>query len=122
LAERALSAPLHGAWPMSFTYPEALAQQAPERWRFHARFALDDAAKHASRGDHLATVSMAGKAVIEEARARLCEQRRWVTNEKQIVQAAELERLQAHFQAPPSDPKQLLAWVDQLRDQLAHAA
>ncbi|HTU60519.1 MAG TPA: nucleotidyltransferase domain-containing protein, partial [Polyangiales bacterium] len=102
LAERALSLPLHGPWPDKLRYPDALCERAPERWRFNARFALDYAAKHASRGDRVGTVSMAGRAVIEEAHARLCEQKRWILNEKNIVQVAGLAHLQAHFAAQPN--------------------
>lgn len=115
LAERALSRPLHGPWPDNLQYPHALAEQAPTRWRFNAQFALDYAVKHASRGDRVAAVSMAGRAVIEEAHARLCEQRRWVLNEKNIVQVAGLAALQAHFAASPSEPQQLVEWVEALR-------
>jgi hypothetical protein len=118
LGERALSLPLHGPWPDKLGYPEALSKLAPERWRFNARFALDYAAKHARRGDRVGTVSMAGRAVIEEAHGRLCERQRWILNEKNIVQIAGLSHVQAHFAAPPNDPAELSDWVEQLHAQL----
>jgi len=113
--------PLYGPWPDTLGYPDALAAQAPGRWRFNAQFALDYAAKHARRGDRVGAVSMAGRAVIEEAHARLCERKRWILNEKNIVQVAGLSCVQAHFAAPPNEPSKLREWVEQLHAQL-HAS
>ena len=97
LAERAIARPLRGTLPDAVNYPARLAEAAPERWRFCRRFTLEHARSRARRGDVVGAVAQAAKAVIEEAHARLCEQRRWVLNEKRIVENAGLEGAHALF-------------------------
>jgi hypothetical protein len=71
-------------------FPEALAVSAPPRWRQLASMALRTATAHAWRGDVTATAANLGEAVIEEAQARLAEQRQWALNEKGLVGRAGL--------------------------------
>jgi hypothetical protein len=119
LAERAINVPLHGQWVRGAAYPDRLAQLAPARWRFNAQFSLEYAAKHAVRGDSLATVAQAAKAVIEEAHARLCASARWILNEKGIVDQAGLAAVQTLFRSVPTDPAALPGWVEAVRVSLS---
>ncbi|MET0390486.1 MAG: nucleotidyltransferase domain-containing protein, partial [Polyangiales bacterium] len=115
LAERAIAVPLFGA-PMSpEEYPTRLAQSAPTRWRFNARFSLDYARKHAARGDTLAAVAQVAKAALEEAHARRCEAKQWVLNEKGLLARAGLAALQQRLHALPREPADLSAWVDDMQ-------
>ena len=110
-AELASCTALHGVLsPMPF--PEALRAAAPPRWRFCSSFSLEYARAHARRGDVAGAVGQTAKAVIEEAHARLCENARWVCNEKRIVTRAGLDRFNDAFLTTPRDCRSLAAWVD----------
>jgi hypothetical protein len=110
-AELASCTVLHGTLS-AIPFPDALRAAAPPRWRFCRSFSLDYARAHARRGDVVGSVAQSAKAVIEEAHARLCENARWVCNEKRIVMRADLDRLQVLFAEPPRDSGGLAAWVD----------
>jgi len=117
-AERAVAVVLRGDARTEEAFPAKLAEAAPARWRFCADFSLAYARMHAVRGDRIATSAQAAKAIMEEAHARMCEARRWVLNEKRLVETAELTHLQEGFGAIPDDPHSLVFWAEQLRDAL----
>jgi hypothetical protein len=52
--------------------------------------------------------------LMEEAHAIMCEQGRWVCNEKRLIEAAGLNALQSAFETVPAEPARLLRWVDQV--------
>jgi hypothetical protein len=110
-AETASCTVLHGTLSPT-PFPDALRATAPPRWRFCRSFSLDYARAHARRGDVVGTVGQTAKAVIEEAHARLCENARWVCNEKLIATRAGLDHLHEHFAKTPRDPRGLATWVD----------
>jgi hypothetical protein len=115
LAERAVAVPLLGERVTGAEYPPRLAQAAPARWRYNARFSMDYAAKHAARGDALGTVAMAAKAAFEEAHARLCEKSQWVLNEKGMLERAGMADVQQRSQALPRTAAELSDWVIDFR-------
>jgi hypothetical protein len=114
LAERAVGRFVTGDLPSVTTYPERLAETAPPRWRFCSAFSLEQARTRASRGDIVGAVGQAAKAVIEAAHAGLAEQRRWVFNEKRIVESAGLGAASPLFAQVPSDPDALLGWIERV--------
>jgi predicted nucleotidyltransferase len=93
-------------------FPEALAASAPPRWRQLASMALRTATAHAWRGDVTATAANLGEAVIEEAQARLAEQRQWALNEKGLVGRAGLRAADDVLAHLGPAPDQLFAAVD----------
>jgi hypothetical protein len=109
VGELSLCKVLYGTLPRP-AFPEALAVSAPPRWRQLASMALRTATAHARRGDVTATAANLGEAVIEEAQARLAEQRHWALNEKGLVDRAGLQAAD-----------DVLANLGSARDQLAAA-
>jgi hypothetical protein len=105
---------LAGALPEAPAYPEPLAEAGGRRWRFHAEFSLTHARMRAGRGDVTGAAGQAAQAVIEAAHARACRERRWVLNEKTLVERAGLGALHERFTRIPSAPARLTAWVDEL--------
>ncbi len=93
VGELAVCKVLHGVLPRP-TFPHALAEAAPPRWRGLARMALLTARAHASRGDVVATLATLGQATIAESQARLAERREWALNEKGIITRAGLAAVQ----------------------------
>lgn len=118
LAERAVAIVLQGELPAVPSFPRALTESAPARWRFNSQFSLDYAAKHAQRGNTIGVARQATKAIMEEAHARLCERGRWVLNEKHLVELAGLSALSARFATLPVTAEGLRRWLDELREQL----
>lgn len=116
-AELASCQILHGSLP-SPAFPPQLAATAPPWWRFCRTFSLDYARMHARRGNRIAAMGQAAKAILEESHAILCEQYQWICNEKRLVNAAGLAGLQTQFDQIPTDPIHLLQWVDQIANQL----
>jgi hypothetical protein len=112
LAERASCVVLRGELQVGQAFPAKLAESAPPRWRSCRDFTLEHAHMRADRGDVVGAVGQVAKAVIEDAHARLCEERTWALNEKRIVQAAGLERFHALFAAVPQSSDELGRWVD----------
>jgi len=110
LAERSVARVLRGTLAEVGPFPARLAEAAPERWRFHSRFNLMHARMRVQRGDVVGTHGQAARAVVEHAHALLCERRTWVLNEKQIVQRAGLDAVEALFAAGP--PADLVGWLD----------
>jgi hypothetical protein len=115
LAERAIGRVIRGSLPEPSAFPAALAASAPLRWRANRDFSMTVARMHAERGGVAGTVGQAAKAIMEDAHARVCEQRRWVLNEKRMIEAAELTHVHAHFGRVPSAPGELDAWLAVLR-------
>jgi hypothetical protein len=97
LAERCTGVILRGELPDAGGFPERLAESAPPRWRFCSQFSLEQARMRERRGDVVGTLGQLARAVIEEAHARACEQRRWVSNEKRIVRDFGLDHVNALF-------------------------
>ena len=86
VAEAALCKPMRGAMPFSVTaYPDALAREAPARWRARRDFSLMYADMHAKRHDELMETGMRARAAVEEAHAVMAEAREWVLNEKGLL-------------------------------------
>lgn len=71
--------------------PPALAEHAPEAWRFRRSFSLATAEAHAGRRDVSTAAGMMARAAIEEAHARCCERREWVVDEEGLLGRAGLE-------------------------------
>ena len=115
LAELAVNRALAGALPAAGPYPDALAEAGERRWRRHAEFSLTHARMRAERGDVTGATAQASKAVLEAAHARGCRARRWILNEKGLVEGAGLGALHAHFAAIPAAPGPLLEWTRGLR-------
>lgn len=84
-AEAAVARPIHGTIDVDTTFPAALAAAAPARWRLHRDFSLTYAAAHAARGNVVGALGHVARATFEEAHARACERRRWVLNEKRML-------------------------------------
>jgi len=117
-AELASCRRLRGELPAPLSFPPELAAAAPPRWRFHRSFSLDYARMHAARGDVAGAGGQVAKAIMEEAHAIVCQQARWVLNEKRLIGAAGLDALQAHFASIPHQPAELVRWVDAVAREL----
>jgi hypothetical protein len=91
---------------------------AEGRWRFGSGFSLDYARMHAERGDVLGVVGQVAKAVVEEAHARACAARRWVLNEKHILELAGLAEAHTWFGGVPTVAAELVRWVADVRTRL----
>lgn len=76
------------------SFPEALAEAAPQRWRGNARVALMFATTYAHTGDIACCIGMLVEATLCEAHARMTERREWVLNEKGLVERAGLSEVQ----------------------------
>jgi hypothetical protein len=75
---------------------------------------LYTAAAHAERGDVTAAVANMARAVITEAQALLAERRRWVLNEKGIVERAGLGDADDVLLDPGGTPEELRVSVDRI--------
>lgn len=73
------------------SFPDRLAETAPERWKSRASVALMFAQDHARAGDAVCCTGMLSNAILCVAHARLAERREWVLNEKRLVQRADLD-------------------------------
>ncbi|HEY1307948.1 MAG TPA: nucleotidyltransferase domain-containing protein [Vicinamibacterales bacterium] len=102
----------------SAPFPTRLIAAAPSKWRFCRSFSLEYARMHARRNNVAGMVGQAAKAVMEEAHAIMCERGRWVCNEKQLIESADLGAVQAVFGDVPVERARLLQWVDRVADQL----
>src|SRR5262249_26944823 len=102
---------LWGSLPAA-PFPAKLAAAAPPCWRFFRSCSLDYARVHARRGNFVGAAGQAARAVLEEAHAVLCEKGQWVCNEKRLIEAAGLTRVQPLFGQIPSEPAGLVRWVD----------
>jgi hypothetical protein len=103
---------LHGALPQP-SFPPALAETAPRRWRWERDFALTYASMHADRGDAGATAAAITAAMLCEAHARLATRSEWSLNEKGLLNAAGLTQVTA-----PTGRDGLRRLVEEARSQL----
>lgn len=115
MAELALNQAVHGRLPVIGAYPAKLSQTGERRWRLHAEFSLDHAQMRAERGDIIGTVGQSAKAAIETAHALACARRRWVINEKNLVEHSGLRHVHARFTDIPTTTPLLLTWLHELR-------
>jgi hypothetical protein len=120
-AELASCQALRGTIPTA-RFPSALAAAAPPRWRFSRSFSVEYARVYAARGNHVGAVAQAAKAVMEVAHAVMCEQSRWVCNEKRLIDAAGLGSVQSLFAHVPPKAPDLIRWVDAVADRLGMRA
>ena len=121
-AELAGCRPIHGVLRVDSRFPDMLAVTAPNRWRLHRDFSLRYAAAHAARGNVVGALGLAARAVLEEAHARRCLQRRWVVNEKRLLDGVELDDASALLgRARVDGPGALVELVERLRRTLAAA-
>jgi hypothetical protein len=115
MAERAVAVVLRGDLPPAEPHPPLLAEVASPRWRFCSKFSLDYAEMHAKQGSVVGTVGQVAKAVLEEAHARVSAERRWVLNEKRLVEAAGLGGAHSWFGDVPRTADGLVRWVGEAR-------
>ncbi len=111
MAEAATCAVLRGELEQPRSFPEKLAERAPPRWRIHRDFSLDYARQLARRRDLVPALGQMAKAVLEEAHARVCAQRRWTLNEKRLVERAGLSSLHAWLVRASADAGELEVWI-----------
>jgi hypothetical protein len=93
-AELALGVWLAGTLPRP-SYPAALCELAPARWRWEAAFAPDAPSSHADRGDVAACFGKLSLAVLAEGHARAAESAMWVVNEKGLTDRTGLAHIEA---------------------------
>lgn len=99
-------------------FPPQLAAAAPARWRVHRSFSLNYARMHARQGNVVGATGQVAKAVMEEAHALLCERSQWSLNEKRLIEAAGLSRVQSLFAQVPMEPIELIAWIRDIEQEL----
>ena len=93
VAELAINSVLVGELPRP-TYPDALMASAAARWREDALLSVGYArAALADRGDATVAIANGGRALIELAHSRAAHERRWVLNEKGLVNGSGLSTL-----------------------------
>jgi hypothetical protein len=122
LAEWAVGRVLRGSLPVAPEYPAALAASAPVRWRSSRDFNLAVAAMHSGRANVAGAVGLAARALMEEAHARMSEQRRWTLNEKRLVAEVGLTAVQTRFSHVPDSAPQLSPWLASLAEALGSSA
>ncbi len=112
VAEMALNRVLRGELPRP-AYPPALREAAPPRWRASARAVLQYARTvHAVRGHMTDTVGAIATAACHAAHAVLAERGRWVTNEKMLIDEADLRGIDDVLVGVTAEPARLVAAVD----------
>jgi len=116
-AELASCRVLYGDLPAA-PFPANLAIAAPPWWRIRRTFSLEYARVLARRDKVVAAVGHAAKASLEEAHAIVCERRRWVCNEKELLEAAGLAGVNALFSDVPNDSTALVDWIDRVGDHI----
>jgi predicted nucleotidyltransferase len=99
--ELAISKPLVGEVPRP-DFPDALAESAPRRWEGQASVALMFASINARLGDTIGCAGMLSSAVLCAAHARLAARRKWVLNEKGLVERAGLDEAHEVLARPDS--------------------
>lgn len=97
VAEVAASVVLRGRLHVDTTFTDALVASTTFRWGFQRDFSLDYARAHAARGNRVGVLGNLSRAVFEEAHRRMCERRRWVLNEKRLVDSAGLSAVDQEF-------------------------
>jgi predicted nucleotidyltransferase len=115
--ELAVSQPISGSLPRP-SFPDRLAETAPERWKGRASVALMFARSYACAGDVVCCTGMLSNAVLCIAHARLAERHEWVLNEKRLVQRADLDDAHALLARAGETPFELQATVVNVSDLL----
>ncbi|MBV2366439.1 nucleotidyltransferase domain-containing protein [Streptomonospora nanhaiensis] len=121
VAELAGAEVLHGRLPRP-DYPDELARQAPQRWWQAAQLELAYArTAHAQRGHLAPTLGALATAAAQAAHAVMAARRRWVTNEKRLLEAAGLRHIDEVCAHLDSEPPTLMAAVDAAAELLGKA-
>jgi predicted nucleotidyltransferase len=92
VGELAICQVVHGQLNRPGSYPEELAERAPQIWRGKAGAALLFARGYAGLGDVVNCVGMLSQAILCEAHARTAETKHWALNEKRLIAEADLEK------------------------------
>jgi predicted nucleotidyltransferase len=115
VAELALNRVLVGDLPRP-SYPAKLRAAAPRRWWAEAEHWLDyAAAAHARRGHVAETAAAIGVAACQAAHAVLAARGEWITNEKALLDRADLRAIDEITGRLRADPAELLAAVEAAR-------
>lgn len=93
VGELAICQPIAGEPLPRPSFPDALAEQAPDWWTGTASVSLMFADGYARTGDAAACSGMLVQAALCAAHARMAQRREWVLNEKRLLQRAGLERV-----------------------------
>jgi hypothetical protein len=100
-SEVASSIVLRGGLALPTAFPAALAERAPQRWRFARDFSLAHARRAADLGNEPVALGQLARAMIEESHARHCARAEWVLNEKRIFTGT---GIRASLQRPDGTP------------------
>jgi predicted nucleotidyltransferase len=117
VGELAVAQPIMGEAPRP-SFPDRLAETAPDRWTGRAGVALTFARHHACAGDAVCCAGMLSNAVLCVAHARLAARREWVLNEKRLVQRAGLDPAHTLLARPGTTTSELQATVVTMSDLL----
>jgi predicted nucleotidyltransferase len=119
LAELALNQVLHGDLPRP-AYPAALRRTAPSRWQSEAAATLGYArAGHAARGHLADTAGAIATAACQAAHAVLAARGEWITNEKTLIDRADLRGVDSVLAGLSAGPASLIRAVEQAEALLA---
>ena len=116
-AEASVAVLLRGDLQRPKEFPDALVDAGATKWRLNRDFSLYHASMHARRGNAVPVAGQLARAVLEEAHARACASRRWVLNEKHLLDAVEMSAWTASFF--PLRPQDLPEWVADTGERLA---
>jgi predicted nucleotidyltransferase len=121
VAELALNRTLRGTLPRP-DYPQRLRTEAPKAWWGWASGTFDYAIKnHAALGRTTLAIGLAAQAAAASAHAVLAARGEWITNDKRLLLAAGLDRLDPLFAEATADDVALTAKITAVRDQCAAA-
>jgi hypothetical protein len=110
VAELAGNRVLHGELPTPDGYPDALRRSAQEFWRANAAMTLHYAtANHAPAGRVTEVAGALALAATQTAHAVLAGRGEWVTNEKTLLQRADLRDIDAIITGLSASPDALRA-------------
>ena len=122
VAELAGNRVLHGELPTPDGYPDALRRSAPEFWRSNAAMTLRyAAANHAPAGRVTEVAGALALAATQTAHAVLAGRGEWVTNEKTLLQRADLRDIDAIIAGLSASPQALCAAVATAETRLTSA-
>jgi hypothetical protein len=112
VAELALNRVLRGNLPRP-SFPDALQESAPKRWRKDAQMTLAYArGAHAQHGHVTDTAGAIATAACQAAHAVMAAQRQWVTNEKTLLHRAGLRSIDDVLAGLAPRPDSLVPAVD----------
>lgn len=113
VAELAVNRVLHGGIPRPDGFPEPLRRTAAARWRDTARLTLGYArSNHAPHGRLTEVAGALATAAAQTAHAVLAARGEWVTNEKRLLNRADLRRFDAVTQELTPEPEALVRSVE----------